>query len=70
MKNFCIKSFLITRIFYLIFAQLIFQTGFISKRDFSADMISDSKIDNISYIENPRRIPLSPGSGRRSPRAR
>ena len=51
MKNFCIKSFLITRIFYLIFAQLIFQTGFISKRDFSADMISDSKIDNISYIE-------------------
>ena len=51
MKNFCIKSFLITRIFYLIFIQLIFQTEFISKRDFSADMISDSEIENISYIE-------------------
>jgi hypothetical protein len=51
MKNFCIKAFLITRIFYLIFIQLIFQTEFVSKRDFSADMISDSKIDNISFIE-------------------
>ena len=51
MKKFCIISFIITRIFYFIFIQLIFNTKFIRKRDYSQDILANSDIKNISFTE-------------------
>ena len=51
MKKFCIISFIITRIFYFIFIQLIFNTKFIRKRDYSQDILANSDIKNISFAE-------------------
>ncbi len=51
MKLFCIKAFIITRIFYIIFTQLIFETNLVRKRDFSSEIIATTNIENISKIE-------------------
>lgn len=51
MKLFCIKVFLITRIFYIIFIQLIFETHLVRKRDLSTEIIVTINQENMSKIE-------------------
>ena len=51
MKFFCIKAFLITRIFYIIFIQLIFETHLVRKRDLSTEIIVTINQENMTKIE-------------------
>ena len=47
----CLTLFLITRIIFIIYMNLIYRTGFVIKRDYSQELITDTDIDNINFIE-------------------
>ena len=47
----CLTLFFITRIIFIIYMNLIYRTGFVLKRDYSQELITETDIDKINFFE-------------------
>ncbi len=47
----CLTLFLITRLIFIIYMNLIYRTGFVLKRDYSQELITETDFDKINFFE-------------------